>query len=302
MSIFSSINFKKVFILLLLFFLSIQSCKKESTKNNTILLIKLDTLNSKIVVFNGQLHKLNFEDNFNNSVLDTNKWYFRTGERILGNNLKENIQVSNGCLKILLKKETNSWIENMLGSHTRQKSSLHYTNGGIISKSNIFDTGFYLARIRMPSTKGWHNAFWTIQYSKVAENNELIKDSLPINEVDVLEYTSINDKGIHGGINQWSPIFYNPIGYVLYYSTITGNKIDVASINKEFHNYEAYVQSDRVTFFFDEIAYASIIYPDYFQDYSINPSQLILSSVAYENMLVGNVADTMFVDYVRYYK
>jgi len=46
-----------------------------------------------------------FSDEFNGTALDTNVWFHRTGARLLSFQKPENVTVTNGLLRLALKKE-----------------------------------------------------------------------------------------------------------------------------------------------------------------------------------------------------
>ena len=94
-------------------------------------------------------YKLVWSDEFDGSALDTNKWFYRTGERLLSYQKPENVSVMDGLLRLALKKE--------------DAGKLHYTAGGVISKQE-FTYGYFEARFRCPKQAGWHTSFWTMQY------------------------------------------------------------------------------------------------------------------------------------------
>jgi beta-glucanase (GH16 family) len=68
-------------------------------------------------------YKLVWSDEFDGSALDTNKWFHRTGARLLSFQKPENVSVADGLLRLALKKE--------------DAGNLHYTAGGVISKQEF---------------------------------------------------------------------------------------------------------------------------------------------------------------------
>jgi beta-glucanase (GH16 family) len=91
-------------------------------------------------------YKLVFADEFNGDALDTQKWGYRTGSKLLSTQKPENVSVGGGTLKIALRKES--------------AEGKDYTGGGVISRER-FVYGYYEARFRTPDAEGWHTSFWT---------------------------------------------------------------------------------------------------------------------------------------------
>jgi beta-glucanase (GH16 family) len=90
-------------------------------------------------------YQLVFDDEFNGDKLDTNRWNYRTGSRLLSTQKPENVSVGDGTLKIALRKES--------------ADGKDYTGGGVISRET-FVYGFYEARFKTPGIEGWHTSFW----------------------------------------------------------------------------------------------------------------------------------------------
>ena len=95
-------------------------------------------------------YELVFEDDFNGEKLDTQKWGFRLGDKMLSAQQQENVSVKDGNLVIALRKES-----------VRGKD---YTAGGVISRRR-FVYGYYEARFKTPPAEGWHTAFWSMKHS-----------------------------------------------------------------------------------------------------------------------------------------
>lgn len=94
-------------------------------------------------------YKLVFADEFNGETLDTQKWGYRIGSKLLSTQQPENVSVSGGTLKIALRKES--------------AQGKDYTGGGVISRET-FVYGYYEARFKTPAAEGWHTSFWTQKY------------------------------------------------------------------------------------------------------------------------------------------
>jgi hypothetical protein len=94
-------------------------------------------------------YQLVFSDEFNGDSLDTNRWGYRLGDKMLSAQQPENVSVKDGNLVIALRKES-----------VRGKD---YTGGGVISRQK-FVYGYYEARFKTPPAEGWHTAFWAMRH------------------------------------------------------------------------------------------------------------------------------------------
>lgn len=94
-------------------------------------------------------YKLVFADEFNGDALDTKKWGYRIGTKMLSTQKPENVSVGGGLLKIALAKEP--------------APGKGYTGGGVISRER-FVYGYYEARFKTPAAEGWHTAFWSMRH------------------------------------------------------------------------------------------------------------------------------------------
>jgi len=149
-----------------------------------------------LVAEGGAGYKLVFSDEFNGKALDEEKWYYRTGARLLSFQQKENVTVADGKLRLALKRE--------------KAGKLAYTAGGIISKQS-FQYGFYEARFRCAKTAGWHTSFWTMRYSApqtagidFAQQVEGGQAPVHAQEIDICEQDSVNNRSYSAGVIDWS--------------------------------------------------------------------------------------------------
>ena len=130
-----------------------------------------------------------FEDNFDGNSLDLSKWEARTGvPRDFNFNhqkawhLSENLEVSDGTLKIISKKPATPHIETWITNwnpHTTKTDTFEYTTGELKTNQK-FSYGKYEARIKIPKGKGFWPAYWLIGRGA---NNEY-------NEIDIFEFWS----------------------------------------------------------------------------------------------------------------
>lgn len=143
-------------------------------------------------------YQLAWSDEFNGATLDTDAWFYRIGERLLSFQKAENVSVTNGSLRIDLKKE--------------DAGKLNYTAGGVISRKQ-FKYGYFESRFRCPKSAGWHTAFWTMEYvhdagktggkdfaQQVASGTGPVKTQ----EIDICEQDSMNNRSYSAGVIDWS--------------------------------------------------------------------------------------------------
>jgi len=141
-------------------------------------------------------YTLVWSDEFNSSTLDTNKWFHRTGERLLSYQKPANVVVTNGLLRLVLKKE--------------DAGKVHYTAGGVISRQE-FQYGYYEARFRCPKQAGWHTSFWTMQYRAPKGGKDYAQQvssgqvsDQRAQEIDICEQDASNNRSYSAGVIDWS--------------------------------------------------------------------------------------------------
>jgi beta-glucanase (GH16 family) len=143
-------------------------------------------------------YQLAWSDEFNAPTLDTNKWFYRTGERLLSFQKPANVSVASGLLRLELKKE--------------DAGKVHFTAGGVISRQT-FQYGYYEARFRCPKSAGWHTAFWTMKYLHAgdtttgvdfAQQVERGSGAVKAQEIDICEQDSVNNRSYSAGVIDWS--------------------------------------------------------------------------------------------------
>lgn len=121
---------------------------------------------------NNGSYYLAFEDNFDGNSLDLTKWNPITGvprdfsfTQQKAWHQPQNLEVSNGTLKIIGKKlttpYTGTWVTDWsTNPPTTQTSTFDYTTGELWTHQKFF-FGKYEIRCRLPNGKGFWPAFWT---------------------------------------------------------------------------------------------------------------------------------------------
>jgi len=130
-----------------------------------------------------------FEDTFDDGVVDTTKWNYRTDIRELSSQKAANVTESGGSAVVTVRAESD-----------RGKS---FTGGGLITRQP-FRYGYYETRLKTNLGPGWHTAFW----NKYAPDGTTAFDPAAKTEVDGLEIDSVNPRNIRHNIFKWNGSTY----------------------------------------------------------------------------------------------
>jgi beta-glucanase (GH16 family) len=179
--------------------------------------------------------ELVWKDDFDGDALSTDNWSFETGANGWGNNewqdyvANDNVEVSNGTLKITAKK---------VGSG--QKTG-DYTSARLNSK-NSFMFGRMEIRAKIPDDKGkgiWP-ALWML-------GNDIQTIGWPAcGEIDIMEYVSYDPNNVHFSIH--STANNHVIG-----TQITSGPVELMTIEEEFHKYGILWTNKYLKFYIDDI-------------------------------------------------
>jgi len=167
-------------------------------------------------------YTLTWSDEFRGSKLDPRKWKFRTDSKHWSAQKPGNISVSDGTLKIHVKKETSG--------------DKAYTGGGVISKP-AFRYGYYEARLKVPPGAGWHTSFWMMLHNGGGGTGP----NAAHQELDVIENDSnrLNTYGVN--IHKWR-------GEHIYFG---GKDIETPDLSADFHVFGCEFTPTTVRYFFD---------------------------------------------------
>ncbi len=151
--------------------------------------VSQDTLVRKNSAGENEKWVMSFGDDFDGTTVDESKWRIIEGiprDPMQGSNyvwyLRENVEVSQGLLKLVLKNDTmidrpyDIWIKD--GMKPFKGNATH--SSGEINSRESFGFGMYEIRCRIPKSKGLNSAFW--MYGE--------KDGVN-NEIDVFEYWDV---------------------------------------------------------------------------------------------------------------
>ena len=167
-------------------------------------------------------YKLAWSDEFDGTTLDTAKWDYRTDSKLWSTQKAENVSLSDGILKLHLKKE--------------DAGTMHYAGAGVISKL-AFRYGYYEARMKVPPGAGWHTSFWMMLHSGKG-------DTVPAaacQELDVIENDSIHPDSYGVNVHKWKA------GHV----SFGGKKVTTPDLSKDFHVFGCEFTPTIAKYYFD---------------------------------------------------
>ena len=255
--------------------------------------------------------KLVFEENFNGNTLDLNKWRSITGvprDETLSIqkawHKPENVEVSNGLLKIVSKRETmlhmpvvTSW-----DPYTIAYVDFDYTTGEIETNAKFFQ-GKLTARIKIPKGWGLWPAFWMF-------------GNPPYSEIDVFEFRNNGDHSLLSKVHEtcvhdngaWCPSYYvgSDFSTDFHIFTMIWDEYDISFYvdgvlkRSHVHYYNASTGQESGCTLYAYQTYVQMPYPD-------APMSIILNTAIQHND--GNDPDRttpfpsqMEIDYVRFYQ
>ena len=234
-----------------------------------------------------------WNDEFEGSTIDTDKWTFEIGTGVSGwgNNeweyytdRSENAYVKDGVLHIRANKES--------------YEGANYTSARMITKGKFsFTYGTVEARIALPTGKGIWPAFWML-----GENIDQV--SWPAcGEIDIIE--TVNSENIVYGTNHWQ---YE--GNHAEYGNNTGNFHGASTVLDitEFHTYKFTWDEKLIVMYVDDFKYHEISIEDNAggTDAFHKPFFFLLNVAVAGNWPGFEVDDSQFpnemlVDYIRVY-
>ncbi|WP_199551353.1 glycoside hydrolase family 16 protein [Streptomyces sp. N35] len=108
--------------------------------------------------------------------LDEAEWHYRESEKAICSNSPDNVSVSEGLMRIALRRE--------------DRDGKEYTCGGVISK-RTFGYGYYETRAQLWGDQGFHSAMWTTGLADyVPDTPEYKGPNNRVNEIDGFEVDS----------------------------------------------------------------------------------------------------------------
>lgn len=229
-------------------------------------------------------YQLVWSDDFEGVSLNADKWNYRTDSKMWSAQKPENVSVSNGLLRIGLRKE--------------EAGGMHYTGGGVISK-DAFRYGYYEARLKIPPGAGWHTSFWMMLHNGKGGTGS----GTACQELDVIENDSVNHNSYGVNVHKWKGM-HVPFG---------GKTIKTPDLATDFHVYGCEFTPSTVNYYFDgELvqsvdATKAVTKGKIPMDFEHGPQNIWLTSIASPLGRTTAVDDTRLpsaaeFDYVRYYE
>jgi beta-glucanase (GH16 family) len=198
-------------------------------------------------------YKLAWNDEFEGSQIDTAKWAFRTDVKHRSVQLRENVSVNAGILKLNLR-QLSTALQGKLAS-----------GAGIISKKT-FKYGYYEVKSRLGDKidddkdgkidEGWHHAFWAMAASIDAKGE--VNTTYPPSrrtEIDCYENASTHDHAAENSIHKFTQhvIIWKPDGKE--FGRVPKTPADIIAIPdfnaNEWHTYGFEWTDKAVTFYVD---------------------------------------------------
>ncbi len=221
----------------------------------------------------GEGYALAWADEFDGGALDASRWNTRAGVRFASRNLPGNVSVSNGWLRLALRKESVEGAE--------------YTSGGVISKRE-FKYGYYEARLRSPAGAGWHTSFWMLKNSGGQTGNR--------QEIDVVEHDSKDPRHYGSNLHVHHPTRQG----------LAGRRTDTPDLGADFHVFGCEFSSREIRLYFDG-ALTGVFQASGFAH---DPMSIWLTTVGWANLpwapqlRIDDAALPAFADfdYVRFYE
>jgi len=218
-------------------------------------------------------YELFWEDNFNGTQLDSEKWAFRSpGPRGVGFNTPDAIEIKDGKLKI------NAFIEN---------DSLKV---GAVGTSGLFETtfGYFECRAQLPKTTGNWAAFW-IQSPGISSGEDPAKFGT---EIDIFEYFKSQGGDFVSHNLHWA---YGPN------QKSTGAFLSkVEGVGEGFHTFAVEWTPQKYAFFVDSLKYyeikEAVSHIDEYIILSFEPAHSL------EDLKDATLPDSYIIDYVKVYK
>ena len=228
----------------------------------------------KITLPGGNKYVLSFKDEFKSKKLNTKVWHFRTDSKHWSTQLPNNVSISDGMLRLNVKKENAGGKE--------------YTGAGIISAKR-YEFGYYESSFKVPAGAGWHNSFWLMGHDGSGGTGPS-KSEL---ELDICENDSKNKTSYSVIVHKWQG----------QHTTHGGKSVKTPDLSAGFHKWGCEYTEKEVKYYFDGELVQTI-------DVSKLPHgglNIWLTTIASHHGPTTKVDDSFLpnvflIDYVRYYK
>ena len=177
--------------------------------------------------------ELIWSDEFDGTSLSSDNWLFETGAHGWGNNelqdyvANDNVEVSDGILKIIAKKEASG--------------SANYTSARLNSKES-FRYGKIEIRAKIPDHQG--NGIWPALW--MLGSNIQTSGWPACGEIDIMEYVSFDPNKVHFSIHSTANNHTNG-------TQVTSGAVDLETIEEEFHTYGLLWTDRYLKFYIDDM-------------------------------------------------
>ncbi|NAS13115.1 glycoside hydrolase family 16 protein [Poritiphilus flavus] len=184
-----------------------------------------------------------WQDEFDGTELSMEKWRFETGSHGWGNNElqnyveNDNVEVSDGTLKIIAKKEAPG------------STGGTYTSTRLNSISD-FRYGRLEIRAKIPEHKG--NGLWPALW--MLGSNIGTVGWPACGEIDIMEYVSFSPNEVHFSIHSTANNHKDG-------TQVTSGPLELETIEEEFHNYGVLWTNQYLKFYIDDITNVKLTFP-----------------------------------------
>jgi len=218
--------------------------------------------------------ELTFEDNFDGTEVDANKWQYRTDSKHWSTQLPENVEVKDGYLYLNVRKQT--------------ANGMDYTGSGVITKQR-FKFGYYESRFKVPAGDGWHSSFWLMGYDGSGGTSTTKANQ----EIDICENDSKNFLMYGTNVHNW-------LGS---HTSVSGVKVTTPDLRANFHTWGCDFSPNFVKFYFE----GNLVRTVDVSKQALNDNNIWLTTIG---SYLGNTTaiddsklpSAAIFDYVRYYK
>jgi beta-glucanase (GH16 family)/lysophospholipase L1-like esterase len=201
-----------------------------------------------------------------------------TNTHILCSRWEENIEVGNGVVKLVNRKET--------------RAGQDWTSASIWTR-RLFKYGYFECRYKYASETGTNNSFWIMTRGQDSDPKTGKRFEIDINEGHYPDEVNMN-------IHNWSDIFIHSEGKQTHPAYHTGIKCDAIDFSKEYHVFGLEWNENEIVFYLDrkEIRREKNAFC-----FSAAPVLLSLAVIQWAGEVTDRIDGTfMEVDYVRVYR
>ena len=245
--------------------------------------------------------ELVFADEFDGDSLDLEKWAFRTDVKHRSAQLKENVRINGGRLKLRLRE------------HQRPVEGKRASGAGIVTRER-FRYGYYEVRARLGDGRdddrdgrvdeGWHHAFWAMAARVEGDTVGTTYPEERRTEIDCYENASDHKHAAESGLNRFTQhvIVWKENGKE--WGRLPKPPGDITAIEGfdagEWHTYGFEWDPARVTFYVDGAVTQVAEYPaETFEHDWIN---VWLTAISANWNVAGAEDSRAEYDYFRFYK